>query len=242
MVYLFFVFIAFLPGFFWLIFYQYKDREEPEPKVLVLKIFFWGMVATLPAVLFELIAELIVPFSDNTNIAQIFWGTFIVVAPIEEFLKYLVIKWRIYKNPAFDQRLDGIVYGTIVGIGFASLENVFAAIGSGPQVGAVVSVIALRFLTATLMHTLATGILGYYVGRARFNPERAKKLITRGLLIAIIIHGAYNFMITLGVSATIPFLVFILLGGFLTLNQLIKHLKRRRAKMLGPDMIDPSNS
>ncbi len=239
MLYLLFIFIALLPGIFWLVFYRRKDKEEPEPRILVLKVFFWGMVATLPAVLLELLAELIFPYSENVNLAQIFWGTFVVVAPVEEFLKYLVIKWRVYQRPEFDQRLDGIIYGTIAGIGFASLENVFAALGSAPATSEVVSIIALRFLTATLMHTFATGIVGYYVGRARFNPQREKALIARGLIIAILIHGAYNFVITLGVSAAIPFIIFILLGGFITLNQLIKYLKRRRAQVFGPLKIPP---
>lgn len=223
---LFYIFIALSPGIFWLIFYRRKDREEPEPKRLVLKIFLWGMLMTIPAAALEFIVDYIMPYSGNGSLSQIIWGTFIVIAPVEEYLKYLVIKRKIYKNPEFNERLDGVIYGVIAGLGFASLENIMAALGNGP------SVILFRFFTATLMHALTSGIVGYYLGRARFNPQKEKNLILRGLLIAIIIHGAYNFMITLGVSLTIPFLAILILGAFITLNQLIKNLKKRRAQIL----------
>lgn len=224
--FVFYVLIAITPGIFWLIFYRRKDREEPEPKRLVLKIFFWGMLATIPAALLEFIVDYIMPYSDNETLGQIIWGTFLVIAPIEEYLKYLVIKRKIYRRPEFDERLDGVIYGTIAGLGFASLENIIAALGHGP------SIILFRFFTATLMHALSSGILGYYLGRARFNPGEEKNLIYRGLLIAIIIHGCYNFIISIGVDIAIPFLIILLLGLFITLNQLIRGLKKRRAQML----------
>jgi len=223
---LFYILIALSPGIFWLIFYRRKDREEPEPKKLVLKIFLWGMVMTIPAAALEFIVDYIMPYSDSGSLSQIIWGTFIVIAPVEEYLKYLVIKRKIYGHPEFNERLDGVIYGVIAGLGFASLENIMAALGNGP------SVILFRFFTATLMHALTSGIVGYYLGRSRFNPEESKNLILRGLVIAILIHGAYNFMITVGISLTIPFLIILILGAFITLNQLIKNLKKRRAQIL----------
>lgn len=222
---LFYILIALAPGIFWLIFYRRKDREEPEPIKLVFKIFIWGMLMTIPAAALEFIVDYIMPYSDNDSISQIIWGTFLVIAPVEEYLKYLVIKRKVYRRPEFDERLDGIIYGTVAGLGFASLENLMATLGSGP------SIILFRFFTATLMHALTSGIVGYYLGRARFNPKAEKKLILRGLLIAIVIHGAYNFMITLRLNLTIPFLIILLLGIFITLNQLIKSLKGRKAQL-----------
>lgn len=226
MLIVFYILIAIAPGIFWLIFYRRKDREEPEPRRLVFKIFIWGMLATIPAAILEFIVDYVMPYSSNETLSQIIWGTFLVIAPIEEYLKYLVIKRKIYRHPEFDERLDGIIYGTIAGLGFASLENIMAAIGEGP------SIILFRFFTATLMHALASGILGYYIGRARFNPRREGSLIRRGFLIAVIIHGFYNFVIIIGVNITIPFLVILILGTFITLNQLIKNLKRKRTQML----------
>lgn len=221
-----YVLIAITPGVFWLIFYRRKDREEPEPWKLVLKIFIWGMLATIPAAILEFVVDHIMPYSENATISQIIWGTFLVIAPAEEYLKYLVIKRKIYKHPEFNERLDGIIYGTIAGLGFASLENIMATLSNGP------SIILFRFFTATLMHALASGIVGYYLGRARFNPKREKSFIRRGLIIAIIIHGSYNFVISVSGNITIPFLIILLLGLFITLNQLIRGLKKRRAHIL----------
>jgi len=60
---LLYVFIALIPGLFWLWFYRRKDKTNPEPRKLILKIFVWGMLITIPAIGIELAIDYFFPYS-----------------------------------------------------------------------------------------------------------------------------------------------------------------------------------
>ncbi|MDP7505805.1 MAG: hypothetical protein QF774_17600 [Nitrospinota bacterium] len=76
--------LSFAPGVFWLWYFYKKDRIEPEPGHLVIKTYFWGMAAVVPAIILEL------PFSGLLLI--------LVSAPIiEEFVKYFAVRRTIYQ-------------------------------------------------------------------------------------------------------------------------------------------------
>lgn len=104
--------LAFAPGIFWLWYLYQKDRWEPEPRHLVLKAFFWGLVIAFPAALLE---------------TAFLWSQFlliVVAAPvIEEYLKYFVVRRAVYHREEFSEPVDGIVYAGAAALGFASIEN-----------------------------------------------------------------------------------------------------------------------
>lgn len=221
---LWYIFIAFLPGLFWLWFYYKKDLH-PEPVKAILKVFFWGMLATIPAIFIELFFEMIInsPMLDQLDLlvngasgavknAVEFVSTnkyylisaFLIVAPVEEFFKFLVVRLTIFKKDVFNESIDGIIYAIAAGLGFATFENILAAIGLGSEI------ILLRAVTATLLHAVSAGLMGYFIGKARFNPKKQKILFAQGLIIAILIHGLYNFIITLNSDLSIPFIIVLL--------------------------------
>lgn len=84
--------LALSPGIFWLWYVYQKDRWEPEPRSLVIKIFLLGMVGALPAALLE---------------ALFFWSEFsliVIVAPaIEEYAKYFVVSRTVYRQTEFSE-------------------------------------------------------------------------------------------------------------------------------------------
>jgi len=49
----------------------------------------------------------------------------VVASIVEELLKFFGMKLSIGKNKAFDEPIDGMIYAAAVGLGFASLENIF---------------------------------------------------------------------------------------------------------------------
>lgn len=107
-------------------FLYWMDRYEKEPLGLVLAVFLWGF---LPAAILSLITQLVlgIPFMLLDEAGQLADAvTVSVVAPItEEFFKGLAVLlvfllWR-YE---FDGVFDGIIYGSLVGFGFAAIENV----------------------------------------------------------------------------------------------------------------------
>ena len=219
MIYLWYIFVALLPGLFWIWFYRRKDRRNPEPLKMIFKIFLWGMAATIPAIALEFAVEFLIPYASSTNYIAIVLSSFLIVAPIEEFFKYLVVKWKAYNHTAFDEPIDGIIYGIVAGLGFATLENFLVTLSEGH------SVILLRFATATLMHAITTGIVGYYLSLKKFKPD-TKSPIAKGLLIAIFLHGLYNSVASLNLTIALILLVILLVIMYLFLSRKIKELKK----------------
>jgi len=123
MIYLLY-FFGFLPSIIWLLFYLQKD-VHPESNKQILKVFFYGIIAGFCAILVEaMFKEVLLPKS----ILYIFIGG----AFVEEYLKYLVIKFEILKNSELDEPFDIMLYMIISALGFAALENILILIGYHP--------------------------------------------------------------------------------------------------------------
>lgn len=190
-----YVFFGVLPSLVWLNFYLRRD-VKPEPKLMMVKIFFYGFLATLPAFFLEtaIIREFgklnLSPFS--LAILNIFLG----VALIEEFLKFLVVKDKVLTNPEFDEPVDAMIYMIIAALGFAAGENLLVLFplkfSVFPQ---IFGISLLRFLGATFLHTLASGILGFFIGLSLRPRGKKWQLIFVGLILAVLLHGFYNFSI-----------------------------------------------
>ncbi|EKD49528.1 MAG: membrane protein [uncultured bacterium] len=205
------VFLGFAPGIFWLWFYRQRDVKNPEPNKLMLYLFLGGMASTIPAALAQFGIQKLIPIkyliclnqgqgcdlNIGANIIFIFIMMFVIVAPLEEISKYVFVKWIAFKSNSFNQIVDGIKYSVAVALGFASLENALYLIGSLARADfdTVVSTLIVRFFISTLAHTLYAGILGYYLGMARFDKLEQKKLLRTGLILAIVVHGAFNFLL-----------------------------------------------
>ncbi|MBO8126052.1 MAG: PrsW family intramembrane metalloprotease [Firmicutes bacterium] len=175
------------PGLAWLWFFYRQDRFAPEPRALVTKSFVAGMLAVLPAALVEL------PFRGFITNPGSLWGlalasVFFIGLP-EEGIKYLAVRREVYEHPEFDEPVDGIIYSIGVGLGFAALENLFYALSFG------ISIAPLRALVACLAHASFSGVLGYYLGLAKFNPDRERAFLIQGLTIAILLHAVYDLFI-----------------------------------------------
>ena len=181
------------PSIIWLLFFLKKDIH-PEPKGMVLKIFFFGLLITLPAIfiergIFEEFVKLNLP-----QILYIFFG----IALVEETLKYLVVKEKVVSDPEFDEPLDAMLYMIISALGFAALENLLFFFSPEIfllQFEEILILVSFRFITATFLHALCSGLVGYFLAQSFFETKNRFKLITTGLGIATILHGLYNFSI-----------------------------------------------
>lgn len=197
----FYLFFAVLPSFIWLNYYLKKD-ERPEPKLMVLQVFLLGMLITLPAVFLERFA---VGILTEMNFST-FWRVFLGVALVEEFLKFLVVRQKVFKSREFDEPVDAMIYMIIAGLGFAGAENLFFLFSFAPpppinsffQFNWLVPVFEIsfwRFAGATLLHALSSAFLGFYIGLSFFRAKERTKLIFFGLFAASLLHGFYNFFI-----------------------------------------------
>ena len=122
--YPFYIIFGVLPSIIWLLFYLRKD-VHPEPKLEVIKIFFYGMLIAIPAVFLEMGIfkgfDKIGGWMALSPFLITIFNTFIGVALIEEVLKYLVVREKVLKNPEFDEPIDAVLYMIIAALGFAAL-------------------------------------------------------------------------------------------------------------------------
>ena len=192
-----------LPGLAWLFFYLQKDAN-PEPKDMVFLVFLLGAAMGPVAIFVQYFCVKLIPvFANFFNLGFLLTGNtsllflnIILIAPLsEEFLKYLVVRWQVLKNPAFDEPVDAMIYLIVSALGFASIENVlniFFMPGMTSQLA--ISQSTARFLSATLLHALSSGILGYFIAYSFLNLKKKRILFWTGFSLAVIFHGFYNYL------------------------------------------------
>jgi RsiW-degrading membrane proteinase PrsW (M82 family) len=181
--------LALGPGVFWAWYFYRRDKYEPEPAALIVKLFLLGVLVTFPVAFVEGFFGLFITSS-------LIMGA--VVAPIvEEYGKYWVVRRFAYPNPEFDEPMDGIVYAAAAALGLASLENVlyvFTAYLASPALA--LSTIAIRAIFSVPGHALFASVWGYALGRAKFAAaDRRPAIVFQGLALAMALHGIFNFLL-----------------------------------------------
>jgi RsiW-degrading membrane proteinase PrsW (M82 family) len=185
------LYLALGPGIALAVYIYYADKWEPEPKALVIQSFLLGGLACFPSYYYEDTFLKILGWEGITDpgVYSPWWYTavyaFFGVALAEELCKFLFLKAFIYDNREFSEPFDGIVYGGMVGCGFASVENLFYVLPLGQETGII------RMLTAVPGHVFEGMILGYFMGRAKFSPVPEKEMM-KGLGVVVVLHGIYD--------------------------------------------------
>ena len=204
MIYLLYAIFGLLPSVIWLLFYLRKDRH-PEPNKMVIKIFLWGMLMGPLAIVLELFVKWLINPTDLANFIEILrqnsrniylFISIVFVAPIiEECVKYAVVRFKVLKNPEFDEPLDVMLYMIIAALGFAAVENLLLVFQTPlPAFDQVISLAALRFISATFLHALSSGLLGYWLAKSLAEPARKFQFLARGFGLAIFFHASYNYL------------------------------------------------
>jgi len=178
--------LAVIPALILLIFFYCKDKQKKEPAPLVLKVFIFGFLSVLPAIIIEMFLSRFIP--ERHQLLNIIIRAFIIAALVEESIKLKTVMVIVFPNSNFDEVADGIVYTITASLGFAVFENIFYSFGP-------VSTIIIRGITAVPLHAIASGIMGYYIGKSKFGESGLKY---KGLFIAVIIHGLYDFFLFYG--------------------------------------------
>lgn len=197
------------PAFAIIMYILAKDKYNREPFKNLFISFLLGAVCTIPAIVLES-ALSFVPrlFSWSGTIGYNLVLAFGVVAASEEGCKLAVLKRYSIRQPAFDEPLDGIIYGVMISMGFATVENIMYVFQYGVGTG-----IARMFL-AVPAHAAFGVMMGYFVGLAKFDQERRRSLINQGLGMAIFFHGCYDFFLFMEATSTNSMLP----SGLLTLG------------------------
>ena len=189
--------LAVLPGLIWLLFFLKRDNL-PEPKMKVLQIFYLGMFAVIPVAIAEYFGFkwLNQYVSFIPLIPYLLIKNIVLVGILEELFKYLVVRGFVLKNSCLDEPVDLPLYMIISALGFATAENLLLFIGHNFQMITDTFGLALiRFLGATLLHALGSGIIGVFLVMAFYWIRKKWIFIISGFGLSFIVHGVFDFFL-----------------------------------------------
>jgi len=190
--------LAIAPGVAISAYIIFKDQYNREPRRHLIISFLLGMLSILPALGLEIQAAAMVSrfpdfFKTTTGIVI---NAYCFVALPEEIWKFLMLLWYAYRKEEFDEPFDGIVYAVMVGMGFATVENIAYVSQYGLMTG------IMRMFLAVPAHASFAIIMGYFMGKARFSAKNERFLLFFGVFWAVLFHGTYDFFLFLQDSHT----------------------------------------
>lgn len=219
---------ALIPTFVWLIFFLREDIH-PEPKKLILYALAVGGLISFPVLATQILFQAALPAVIKSTIILV-----IGLALIEEVFKFFAAYWAVNKKPAFDEPIDAMIYMIAAALGFAAVENLFIVGNNLNLINAsglpiALNTLSLRFVGATLLHTLTSGLVGYYWAKGKIRQSVPGNL-TAGIAIATVIHAIFNYLILRFQNSNLVFpSLFLIVAAFFILNDFEK-LKTAEAK------------
>lgn len=179
---------AVLPGILlWLYIWKKDPQKEPTSKLIMAV--GLGAAACIHVVFIELIMQTVLfgLGGGPTTIIGTTVDAFFVAALPEESIKLFALWIVLHRNRYFDEHFDGIVYAVCVGLGFATVENLFYLFGEEEWVTVAIS----RALLAVPGHYAFAVLMGYYYSVHHF-VDHSKKAAVMILLVPVVAHGIYD--------------------------------------------------
>lgn len=202
---------AIAPGTALLTYFYLKDRYESEPIHLVFKVFLLGVLLVFPTMVLQ--RGFVLLLGENELIYSFF-----ISSGIEEFFKWFLLYFLIFRLSEFDEPYDGIVYAVGISIGFATLENVIYAF----YYPSTITTLFLRGLLPVSGHALFGVVMGYYLGKAKFSKEGRIKYLLMSLTMPILWHGMFDYILLVmkayWVWFMIPFMFILWMRSLLKVN------------------------
>jgi protease PrsW len=228
--------LAIAPGVAWAMYIYYRDNTEKEPIRLLLRAFLLGFIIVVPVSLIETGLRDAWRLSPQ-NIFHLFIDNYIVIGFTEETVKFFILWAVAYNRKEFNQPYDGILYAVMVGMGFATSENIVVVLASGLQTA------FMRLATTIPAHAMFAVILGYFIGLSKFR-NHSGRMIMMGIGAATLFHGTYDFCLSIenipliGGGAIVSLVLGIYLS-FKAIQRLLATEPVRVLKMLGARELAP---
>lgn len=179
------------------------DRWDPQPIPLLIIAIFWGaaIAAGLSFILNSINGEIFYAFGGEALDA---WATPVISAPlVEETTKGLgLVLLMLLARRYFNGPLDGMIYGALIGGGFAFTENIiyYTRILEGAGAIGVVILFVMRGVLNIFGHAIYTSLTGVIMGYVV-----RKWGTTLGLLSFLVatwpgmfLHAAWNLAASMG--------------------------------------------
>ncbi len=178
-----------IPAIFWLKFWL-KEEKHMEPRSLITGTFFAGMGMVLIAIPLEKIVGKILPdFS---------FPSFVMWSVIEEGLKLFAAYMIALKTRFADEPVDAVIYLVTASLGFAALENTLFLLGpfADGDIAKSFATLNLRFIGASLLHVLSSGIIGLALASTFFEKKIIKIIYgILGFSLGVLLHAVFNHLI-----------------------------------------------
>ena len=190
------LFLAVVPSVLWLWYFYRQDRLEPEPKTKIGLVFFAALILT------DFLGLRVINdwFQVGTWSSANTWTSLAASILINGFIlqacMYIAVR-LVYASGEFDERMDGIVYGTVAGLGVATLLNLHYIIDN-EGVALVPGVI--NVVTTALAQASFGGLMGWFMAEDKFSEKRFW-FVPLGFTIAAVLNGLFSWLIN-EVSAT----------------------------------------
>jgi RsiW-degrading membrane proteinase PrsW (M82 family) len=184
--------LAIAPGIAICLFIYLRDKYNKEPLGLLILSFFMGVLSIIPAGFFQYFITGPVEIWLGKGILFTAVFSYIIVGLSEEGSKFLALRFVPFRSRAFDDPFDGIVYAVMVGMGFATLENIGYVLQHGVATG------ILRMFLSVPAHATFAVMMGYHIGLAKFDPANRKKYMLLAIFWPVVFHGTFDFFLFVG--------------------------------------------
>lgn len=218
-----------LPVIFWAVYHYHKDRHLPEPPLNLLLCFGLGLLAAaISKLMYAGLEPLGLRFDAwalaTDNPMALLAYSMLAIGPIEEFAKMLPFLVIVMRFRAFDELLDGIVYASFIGLGYALAENLQYLDFLSPLEAAA------RGFAGPVVHILFASIWGYWISRARLSSLSVARAASLGFLFAAFLHGLYDFLVLLHPVAALPVAASLIVGIWIWRLRLMHRLHEQALK------------
>ncbi len=186
------IILAIVPSAVWLYFFYRQDRLEPEPKTKLAAVFLLALLLT-GALGLPLINDWFrMPTWASAESITSLLASILIVGFTWQAIAYAAVRLVVYDTPEFDEGMDGIVYGTVAGLGVATLLNLNYVIANG---GVALGPGVIHVVTTALALASFSGLMGYFMAEAKFE-HKPIWWVPLGLFIAAVLNGLFSWLLS----------------------------------------------
>jgi RsiW-degrading membrane proteinase PrsW (M82 family) len=210
---------------FWGAYHYHKDRHLPEPPDNLALCFALGLLAAaLSKALYMALGPLGLRYDAfelaASNSPGLFAFSMLAIGPIEEFSKLLPFLIVVTRFRHFDEPMDGLIYASFIGLGYATAENLTYLAYLTPLEAAA------RGFAGPVVHILFASIWAYWVSRALLARKAIWKPAVAGFSLAAGLHGIYDFLVLLRPVAALPMAAMLIIAIWIWRLRVLRQLHR----------------
>ncbi len=217
-----------LPVLIWLWFWLREDKLHPEPRKYIFLAFIFGAIS---AILVLPVEEFLAKFLPVAGLLPI-----VVFSFAEEIFKYFGAYFSSLRKKYMDEPIDAVIYMITIALGFAALENTLFLMHSIKVTGGDISqaflVGNMRFIGATLLHTISSGVIGLFIALSFYKRQALKKrYLLTGIILSVALHSFFNFFIIKAKGGEMFFMfimIWVIAILLIFLFEIVKRIKRKK--------------